>query len=97
MWLQRKRKLSKKISSPNSTERLAFLTADDASIRALTESVGFSFKWDQGSQEWAHASCGHFSFDNGVVTRYLPGVFFEPQTLKLGLNEAADGVGDLDG
>jgi protein SCO1/2 len=88
---KKKESYLKKYPRPTAQAGWHFLTADDASIRALTESVGFSFKWDKGSQEWAHASAAILISPTGVVTRYLPGVFFEPQTLKLGLNESADG------
>jgi protein SCO1/2 len=69
-----------------------FLTAKQNELNKLTSALGFKYKWDEKSQEWAHSSALIFMSPNGLVTRYLHGVVFEPDQLKLALNEAASGA-----
>lgn len=68
-----------------------FLTSDEENLKKLTESVGFKFKWDAQAKEWAHASAAIVFTPDGQVSRYLHGIIFEPQDLKLALIEAAGG------
>lgn len=68
-----------------------FLTGDEGSIQNLTQSVGFKFKWDETQKEWAHASAAIIITPDGKISRYLPGILFKPQDIKLALNEAAEG------
>lgn len=68
-----------------------FLTADENTVQALTSSIGFSFKWDEASQEWAHASAAVVITPDGTISRYLPGIMFSPQDIKLALVEASEG------
>ncbi|WP_374077052.1 SCO family protein [Bdellovibrio bacteriovorus] len=68
-----------------------FITADESTIQAITQSVGFKFKWDEKAKEWAHASAAVIITPDGTISRYLPGILFNPQDIKLALNEAADG------
>lgn len=68
-----------------------FLTADEATVQAITKSLGFKFKWDESQKEWAHASAAVILTPDGVISRYLPGIMFNPQDIKLALNEATEG------
>lgn len=68
-----------------------FLTADEETIQKITQSVGFGFKWDEKSKEWAHASAAIILTPKGVISRYLPGIVFNPQDIKLSLTEASEG------
>lgn len=73
-----------------------FLTADEATVKRITEKVGFSYRWDERQQEWAHASAAILISPKGKIARYLHGIMFDAPTLKLGLNEAGQGkVGTL--
>lgn len=68
-----------------------FLTGDAKAIGSLTSSVGFKFRWNDDMGEWAHPSAAIIVSPEGQITRYLPGVFFRPQDIKLALNESVDG------
>ncbi|UYL10328.1 SCO family protein [Bdellovibrio sp. SKB1291214] len=68
-----------------------FLTGNDQQVRALTESIGFKFRWDETQKEWAHASAAVVVSPDGTVSRYLPGIMFNQQDIKLALNEATEG------
>ena len=73
-----------------------FLTADEATVQAFTGSVGFKFRWDENQKEWAHASAAIVIAPDGKISRYLPGIMFDPKDIKLALNEAAEGkIGTL--
>lgn len=68
-----------------------FLTTDEPTVQALMSSVGFKFKWDETQKEWAHASAAIIINPDGTISRYLPGIMFVPQDIKMALNEAAEG------
>ncbi len=67
-----------------------FLTGDEASIKALTESVGFRFAWDDETKQFAHASGIMILTPEGRVSRYFYGVDFAPRDVQLGLVEASN-------
>ncbi|HVM96499.1 MAG TPA: SCO family protein [Candidatus Acidoferrales bacterium] len=67
-----------------------FLTGDQESIRRLTEAVGFRYKWDPDTKQFAHAAGIIVLTPQGRISRYFYGVEFAPRDLRLGLIEAAD-------
>lgn len=73
-----------------------FLTADESTVKALTSSVGFEYKWNEKAGEWAHASAAVFLTPEGKISRYLHGIIFKGDDLKLALGEASDGkIGNI--
>ena len=68
-----------------------FVTADEATVKKITESVGFKFKWNEQAKEWSHASAAIVLTPDGKISRYLHGIQFESRDVKLALNEAASG------
>lgn len=76
---------------PDTAAGVHFLTANQETIAALTQKVGFSYKWDEPTKQWAHSSAAIFVSPEGKVTRYLHGIMFEPKDLRLALTEATDG------
>ena len=68
-----------------------FVTADEVTVKSLTESVGFKYKWNEKANEWSHASAAIVVSPEGKITRYLHGIMFEPRDVKLALNEASNG------
>jgi protein SCO1/2 len=69
-----------------------FLTGSKASIDALTGAVGFGYRWDEETKQYAHAASIMFLSPNGVVTRYLYGLEYKSFDLNKALSEAADGT-----
>lgn len=67
-----------------------FLTGDEASIRAVTDAIGFHYSWDEASQQYAHASGAVVVTPSGKLARYFYGVEFAPRDLRLAFVEAAD-------
>jgi protein SCO1/2 len=81
---------------PGTANGWHFVTADEATVQKVTNQLGFKFKWNPESSQWSHASAAIMISPDGTITRYLPGIQFEPRDVKLALNEAADGkVGNI--
>lgn len=68
-----------------------FLTGTAASIEALTRAAGFEYEYDRETDQYGHAAVILLVTPDGHVSRYLYGVQFEPDTLKLALLEASRG------
>lgn len=84
------------IDREHAKEGWSFLTGDQANITALTESVGFGYKWVEEKNEYAHAAALIVVTPDGRISRYLHGIHHEPATLRRSLVEASDGqIGTL--
>ena len=68
-----------------------FLTGDEKNVKRLMDEVGFKAEWKEDIQEWAHGSAAIVVTPKGKISRYLHGVYFEPQDVKLALTEASEG------
>src|SRR5262249_45457727 len=66
------------------------LTGDAASIRALTDAIGFHATYDEAERQFAHASGVVVLTADGRIARYFFGVEYAPRDLKLALVEASD-------
>ncbi len=73
-----------------------FLTGDRQSIDRLTETVGFRYRFDAKSDQFAHASGIALATPDGRLARYFYGIEFSPDDLRLGLVESSAGrIGSL--
>ncbi len=68
-----------------------FLVASQASITALTRSVGFGYRYDPETDQYAHTATLIFLSPQGKITRYLYGISYEARDLKFAIMEAAEG------
>ncbi len=68
-----------------------FLTGDEEAIRRLTQAVGFKYFWDEGSQQFAHASGVMVATPQGKLSRYFYGIEYAPRDMRLGMVEASAG------
>jgi protein SCO1/2 len=68
-----------------------FLTGDEASIKAVTDAVGFRYVYDENIKQYAHASGVFVITPEGKIARYLGGIHFAPRDLRLSLVEASGG------
>ncbi len=66
-----------------------FLTGDQASITALTNAVGFHYRWDPQSKQFAHAAGIMLLTPQGRVAQYYYGARYYPSDLRLGLIQAS--------
>ena len=81
----------KDLQRPGAEQGWHFLTGDEASIKAVTDAVGFRFAWDEKSKEFAHASGIMVATPSGRLSHYLYGVVYPPRDLRLALVEASAG------
>jgi protein SCO1/2 len=61
-----------------------------AAVRALAESVGFRYKYDEQSKQYAHEAVTFLVSPGGVISRYLYGVEYSSRDFKLAVIEAGD-------
>jgi protein SCO1/2 len=69
---------------------LHFLTGADSSIQALTEAVGFHYRFDSETNQYVHASGIMVVTAEGKLSRYFYGIDYSPRDVRLGLVEASD-------
>ncbi len=67
------------------------LTGDETSVKKVASDLGFGFKWDEPSKQFAHAAALYVLNDKGVISQIIPGVEFDEKTVRLSLVEAAEG------
>lgn len=68
-----------------------FLTGEEKQLKPIADSVGFDYEWNTYNEEYAHGAGAFVLSPEGLLTRTLQGVEFDPQTLRLALVEASDG------
>ena len=66
-----------------------FLTGEDSNIQALTRAVGFHYRYDPATRQFAHASAIMLLTPGGRLSRYFYGVEYAPKDVRLGLVEAS--------
>jgi len=68
-----------------------FLTGTEEQIKKLSTQVGFNYKYDAFQKQYAHPAVTFILTPEGVISRYLYGVSYQPRDLKLALLEASKG------
>ncbi len=68
-----------------------FLVGQEKEIRSVTDAVGFHYKYDEETKQYAHGAAIIVLTPDGRVSRYLYGIEFPGRDLRLALVEAADG------
>jgi len=68
-----------------------FLADYQNNVARLAEQVGFRYRWDDRTKQYAHAAAIMVLSPDGMVSRYLYGVRFKPFDVRLALAEAASG------
>ena len=85
-----KRTAIKRYGRPEAADHWHFLTGQQPAIQALTEAVGFRYRYDPDRGQYAHAAGLIVLTPQGRVSRYLLGIEYAPRDLRLSLVEAAD-------
>ncbi len=80
---------SRSYSSKAGTNGWHFLTGTQSSIQAVTQAVGFHYRWDPVNKIFIHASGIMLLTPEGRISRYLYGVYYEPKDLELGMVESS--------
>jgi len=79
----------KRYGRPGTANGWHFLTGDEVNIKALTDAVGFHYKYDPATEQFAHASGVMLATPDGRLSKYFYGVEYAPRDLRLGLVEAS--------
>lgn len=67
-----------------------FLTGSQQEIDKVTKAVGFSYVWDDASNQFAHAGGIMVITPQGRISRYLYGVEYAPKDLRFSLMESSE-------
>ncbi len=81
----------KDLGHPESAGAWHFLTGDVNAIKSVTGTVGFRYKWDVYTAQFAHASAIYVLTPQGRLSKYFYGIEYSPKDMRLGLVEASKG------
>jgi protein SCO1/2 len=88
--LAKKDMYMKRYRRPDTKNGWHFLTGDEESIKALTAALGYGYKYDPKTDQYAHASGVMIATPQGRLSKYFYGVEYSPRDLRLGLVEASE-------
>lgn len=88
--LNKKAAYMERYGRPGTEKGWHFLTGSQASIDAVTRAAGFSYKWDEKSNQFAHAAAIMIANPDGRLSRYFYGIDYSPRDIKFSLMESAD-------
>ncbi|HZZ42986.1 MAG TPA: SCO family protein [Tepidisphaeraceae bacterium] len=74
-----------------SADGFHFLTGAEPQIKQLAQAVGFKYKWVESARQFSHPAVVMIATPDGTISRYLYGVRFDNETMRLSLVEASDG------
>ncbi|MEK0083957.1 SCO family protein [Benzoatithermus flavus] len=81
---------------PEARAAVRFLTGDAAPVADLMRAIGYRYRRDDAIDPFTHAAGAAVLAPDGRLARWLPGIGFEPQDLRLALVEAGEGrIGTL--
>jgi len=73
-----------------------FLVGEQTQIEQLAEAVGFGYRYDEGSGEYAHTSSIMFITPDGRISKYMNNVRFPSRDVHFALVESSQGrIGSL--
>ena len=67
-----------------------FLTGAQSEIDKVTEAVGFNYRWDEATNQFAHAGGIMVATPEGKLARYFYGIDYAPKDLKFGIMDSAE-------
>jgi len=81
----------KEIGKPGIDSGWDFLTGPEENSRALANSVGFKYYYDEDQKMYAHPAVLVILTAEGKISRYLYGIEYSERDLRLALMEASEG------
>ncbi len=88
---QTEQRYLKDYGRPGAASGWRFLTGSQKNIKAFANAIGFRYKYVPDTGEYSHSAAEMVITPDGVISRYLYGVVYDPQTVRLSLVEASDG------
>jgi len=81
---------------PGSENGWHFLTGTQDSIDAVTKAAGFSYYWDDKTNQFAHAGGIMVTTPEGKMSKYFYGIDYAPKDLKFGIMDSSqDKIGSV--
>jgi protein SCO1 len=68
-----------------------FLTGREEDIKKLAAAVGFRYRYAEATRQYIHVAVTYILTPDGRLSRYLYGVEYDPQTIRLAMVEAGGG------
>ncbi len=84
-------KYLKRYRREGSGEGYVCLTGKNKQIKQVADAVGFKYRYVPETGEYSHVAVTMICTPDGRLSRYLNGVEYDPQTVRLSLLEAAEG------
>lgn len=78
--------------APGAEEGWRFLRGDKGDVDALAESVGFRYRYDPATGEFAHQATVVVLTPDGRVSGYLHGITYPQASLRAAVNRAGEGA-----
>jgi protein SCO1/2 len=88
---ERRRGYLQSMGLSEASDAWSFWVDQGGAARRIADAVGFHYKKDEVSGEWAHLASIFVLSPDGRVSRYLYGIDFPSKDFRLSLVEAADG------
>ncbi len=88
---ERRRGSLQSMGLSEASDAWSFWVDQGGAARRIADAVGFHYKKDEVSGEWAHLASIFVLSPEGRVSRYLYGIDFPAKDFRLSLVEAADG------
>jgi len=88
---ERRRGYLQSMGLSEASDAWSFWVDQGGAARRVADAVGFHYKKDEVSGEWAHLASIFVLSPDGRVSRYLYGIDFPSKDFRLSLVEAADG------
>lgn len=89
--LARRARVSDQYGRAGGSHGWHFTVGDEAQVRRLANALGFGYRFERASNQYAHPAVVFLATPNGKVARYLYGISFNPADLRMGLLEASEG------
>jgi protein SCO1/2 len=76
---------------PETADGWHLLTGVEPEIQRIASAAGFTYEWDEETQQFAHVSGVLVATPDGRLSRYFYGVEFSPKDLRLALVDSSQG------
>lgn len=86
---QRRAELLARIGRPDQLDRWTYLVGAERPIRALADRLGFRYRWDPATEQFAHPAVIFVLAPDGTLARYFQGISPSPDAIAAALRLAA--------
>jgi protein SCO1/2 len=85
----KKESYMRRYARPGTANGWHLLSGDEANIKALMDAIGYHYRYDPATDQFAHASGVMVVTPEGRLSRYFYGIEYAPRDVRLGLVEAS--------